>query len=263
MTAVSVGWTTGRQSRVSKFRAMVSRAVRVVESAPESSVAVSSTLGCAKQDSGEAVLVSQLIGRHVRRYRRRAAVGLVARRKGSGDRRARWRPFLRRGLSREPAATNGNGDGDGSASMIVDREAGYGAAPPRRPAFSDRFIAHMLTRNIRIEEDLVDQLFNSSEKRLARTLLLLARYGNPKSSHRVLPRSLRKPSPRWSARRAHASTSSLNKFTVGLFIEYNGGLKINDFAAERGPARLKRNRRCRFRRTPDCGTETPSSPVMS
>ena len=45
------------------------------------------------------------------------------------------------------------------------------------PAFSDRFIAHMLTRNIRIEEDLVDQLFNSSEKRLARTLLLLARYG--------------------------------------------------------------------------------------
>ena len=46
-----------------------------------------------------------------------------------------------------------------------------------QPEFSDRFIAHMLTRNIRIEEDLVDQLFNSSEKRLARTLLLLARYG--------------------------------------------------------------------------------------
>jgi Crp-like helix-turn-helix domain len=54
--------------------------------------------------------------------------------------------------------------------------------------FSDRFITHMLVRNIRIEEDLVDQLFNSSEKRLARALLLLARYGKPEETHRVLPR---------------------------------------------------------------------------
>jgi len=57
-----------------------------------------------------------------------------------------------------------------------------------RPAFADRFLSHMLTRNIRIEEDLIDQLFNSSEKRLARTLLLLARYGEPEASHRKLPR---------------------------------------------------------------------------
>ena len=56
------------------------------------------------------------------------------------------------------------------------------------PAFSDRFIAHMLARNIRIEEDLVDQLFNSSEKRLARTLLLLARYGKEDTPQRVLPK---------------------------------------------------------------------------
>ena len=55
-------------------------------------------------------------------------------------------------------------------------------------AFSDRFISHMLTRNIRIEEDLVDQLFNSSEKRLARTLLLLARYGKEDQPHGVLPK---------------------------------------------------------------------------
>ena len=54
------------------------------------------------------------------------------------------------------------------------------------PAFADRFLSHMLTRNIRIEEDLVDQLFNSTEKRLARTLLLLARYGQPEASHRAL-----------------------------------------------------------------------------
>ena len=50
-----------------------------------------------------------------------------------------------------------------------------------RPAFANRFLTHMLTRNIRIEEDLIDQLFNSSEKRLARALLLLARYGDPEA----------------------------------------------------------------------------------
>ncbi len=55
-------------------------------------------------------------------------------------------------------------------------------------ALSDRFIAYMLTRNIRVEEDLIDQLFNSSEKRLARALLLLSRYGKPDHVHRVLPR---------------------------------------------------------------------------
>ena len=53
---------------------------------------------------------------------------------------------------------------------------------------SDRFISHMLARNIRIEEDLIDQLFNSSEKRLARTLLLLARYGKQDKPVRVVPK---------------------------------------------------------------------------
>ena len=70
---------------------------------------------------------------------------------------------------------------------------------------SDRFIAHMLTRNIRIEEDLIDQLFNSSEKRLARTLLLLARYGKAgQADPRSCRRSRRRRSPRWSARRGRA-----------------------------------------------------------
>ena len=66
---------------------------------------------------------------------------------------------------------------------------------------SDRFIAHMLTRNIRIEEDLIDQLFNSSEKRLARTLLLLARYGKQDKPIRAVPRSRRRRSRRsWAPR---------------------------------------------------------------
>src|ERR1700694_855258 len=55
-------------------------------------------------------------------------------------------------------------------------------------AFSDRFITYMLQRNVRIEEDLIDQLFNSSEKRLARTLLLLARYGQEDKPHKLLPK---------------------------------------------------------------------------
>ena len=76
-------------------------------------------------------------------------------------------------------------------------------------AMSDRFIAHMLARNIRIEEDLIDQLFNSSEKRLARALLLLARYGKQDGSRRAwCRRSPRRRSPRWSARPARASISS-------------------------------------------------------
>ena len=73
----------------------------------------------------------------------------------------------------------------------------------KQHAMSDRFISHMLTRNIRIEEDLIDQLFNSSEKRLARTLLLLARYGKQDKPTRVVPRSRRRRSRRWSAPHVH------------------------------------------------------------
>jgi hypothetical protein len=75
----------------------------------------------------------------------------------------------------------------------------------RQHEMSDRFIAHMLTRNIRIEEDLIDQLFNSSEKRLARTLLLLARYGK---EDKPIRRSacLRRRWRRWWARRGRERT---------------------------------------------------------
>jgi CRP/FNR family transcriptional regulator, cyclic AMP receptor protein len=75
----------------------------------------------------------------------------------------------------------------GSTIIIVERPEMVRQLHAQ-PAFADRFLTHMLTRNIRIEEDLIDQLFNSSEKRLARTLLLLARYGEPEASHRTLPK---------------------------------------------------------------------------
>ena len=96
-----------------------------------------------------------------------------------------------------------------------------------QPAFSDRFIAHMLARNIRIEEDLVDQLFNSSEKRLARTLLLLARYGKEDASHRVLPKLSQETLAEMVGTTRSRVNFFMNKFRKLGFIEYNGGLKIH------------------------------------
>ena len=97
-----------------------------------------------------------------------------------------------------------------------------------KPAFADRFLTHMLTRNIRIEEDLIDQLFNSSEKRLARTLLLLARYGEPDASHRTLPRVSQETLAEMVGTTRSRVNFFMNKFRKLGFIEYNGGLKINN-----------------------------------
>ena len=94
--------------------------------------------------------------------------------------------------------------------------------------FSDRFIAHMLTRNIRIEEDLVDQLFNSSEKRLARTLLLLARYGKEDTTQRVLPKLSQETLAEMVGTTRSRVNFFMNKFRKLGLIEYNGrGLKVN------------------------------------
>jgi CRP-like cAMP-binding protein len=94
------------------------------------------------------------------------------------------------------------------------------------PALADRFLSHMLARNIRIEEDLIDHIFNSSEKRLARALLLLARYG---SDDRPLP--LPKLSQETLAEMVGTTRSRINffmnKFRDLGFIEYNGELKVN------------------------------------
>jgi CRP/FNR family transcriptional regulator, cyclic AMP receptor protein len=97
-----------------------------------------------------------------------------------------------------------------------------------QPAFADRFLTHMLTRNIRVEEDLIDQLFNSSEKRLARTLLLLARYGEPEVSHRALPRVSQETLAEMVGTTRSRVNYFMNKFRKLGFIEYNGGLKINN-----------------------------------
>jgi CRP/FNR family transcriptional regulator, cyclic AMP receptor protein len=95
------------------------------------------------------------------------------------------------------------------------------------PEFSNRFIAFMLSRNIRIEEDLVDQLFNSSEKRLARTLMLLARYGMADKPQGVLPKLSQEMLAEMIGTTRSRVNFFMNKFRKLGFIEYNGGLKIN------------------------------------
>jgi CRP-like cAMP-binding protein len=94
-------------------------------------------------------------------------------------------------------------------------------------AFSDRFITYMLSRNIRIEEDLVDQLFNSTEKRLARTLLLLARYGKEDQPQSVLPKISQETLAETIGTTRSRVNLFMNKFKKLGFIKYNGGLQIN------------------------------------
>jgi CRP/FNR family transcriptional regulator, cyclic AMP receptor protein len=94
-------------------------------------------------------------------------------------------------------------------------------------AFSDRFLTFMLARNIRIEQDLIDQLFNSSEKRLARTLLLLARYGKENQPQGILPKMSQETLAEMVGTTRSRVNFFMNKFRKLGFIKYNGGLQIN------------------------------------
>jgi CRP/FNR family cyclic AMP-dependent transcriptional regulator len=96
----------------------------------------------------------------------------------------------------------------------------------KQHAMSDRFISHILTRNIRIEEDLIDQLFNSSEKRLARTLLLLARYGKQAKPTREVPQISQETLAEMVGTTRSRVNFFLNKFRKLGFIEYEGDLPI-------------------------------------
>jgi CRP-like cAMP-binding protein len=112
-----------------------------------------------------------------------------------------------------------------SSVLIIEKDAMIQLLH-NEPAFSDRFISYMLTRNMRIEADLVDQLFNSSEKRLARTLLLLARYGHA-NPQRTLPKISQETLAEMIGATRSRVNFFMNKFRKLGLIEYNGGLKIN------------------------------------
>lgn len=98
----------------------------------------------------------------------------------------------------------------------------------KQHGFSDRFITHMLARNIRIEEDLVDQLFNSSEKRLARTLLLLARYGKHDRPVREVPPVSQETLAEMVGTTRSRVNFFMKKFQRLGFIDYRDGLKVNN-----------------------------------
>jgi CRP/FNR family cyclic AMP-dependent transcriptional regulator len=93
--------------------------------------------------------------------------------------------------------------------------------------FSDRFIAYMLARKVRVEEDLIDQLFNSCEKRLARTLLLLARYGNQEQPQKVLPKVSQEMLAEMIGTTRSRVNFFMNKFRKLGFIQYNGEIHVN------------------------------------
>jgi len=93
---------------------------------------------------------------------------------------------------------------------------------------SDRFIAYLLTRNIRVEEDLVDQLFNSIEKRLARALLLLARYGKQDQPQKTLPKVSQETLAEMVGTTRSRVNMFMNKFRKLGFIHYNGGIQVHN-----------------------------------
>ena len=115
----------------------------------------------------------------------------------------------------------------GSTILLVDKDEMVRVLH-KQPALSDRFIAHILLRYIRIEEDLLDQLFNSSEKRLARTLVLLTRYGKEDTPQK----GLQEISQATLAQMVGTTRSRVNffmkKFQRLGFIDYRNGLKVNN-----------------------------------
>lgn len=95
------------------------------------------------------------------------------------------------------------------------------------PLFSELFVAHLLSRNIKIEEDLVDQLFNSSEKRLARVLLLLANFGKEGKTEPLIPKISQETLAGIVGTTRSRVSFFMNRFRKLGFIDYNGGLHVH------------------------------------
>lgn len=96
-----------------------------------------------------------------------------------------------------------------------------------KPGFADFFMSHVLARTIRVEEDLVDQLFNSSERRLARLLLLLSNFGKESEAQLVTPKISQETLAQMVGTSRSRVSSFMNNFRKLGFIEYNGGLRVH------------------------------------
>src|SRR5688572_16002220 len=113
-----------------------------------------------------------------------------------------------------------------SAVAVIDKEH-MAEMLHSQPALNEQFLTHMLKRNIRIEEDLIDHLFNSMEKRLARTLLLLARYATEDGSpQRIVPKLSQEMLPEIDGTTRGRVNFFMNKFRKLGLIDYNGGIKV-------------------------------------
>jgi CRP/FNR family transcriptional regulator, cyclic AMP receptor protein len=139
---------------------------------------------------------------------------------GSGD-------FVGEGaLAGQPVRT-GTATAMAATTALVIGKTEMLRALHEQPAFSDYFIAYLLSRNTRAEADLIDQLFNHTEKRLARALLLLAHYGKPNGPHRVLPKISQETLAEMIGTTRSRVNFFMRKFRKLEFLEYKGGLKIN------------------------------------
>jgi CRP/FNR family transcriptional regulator, cyclic AMP receptor protein len=113
-----------------------------------------------------------------------------------------------------------------STVLRVERQVAL-KAMREHPDFAGTFVAHLLSRNIRIEEDLADQLFNSSEKRLARTLLLLARFGKDGRPEKVIPKVSQETLAEMVGTTRSRVSYFMNKFRKLGFIRYNGEIEVH------------------------------------
>jgi CRP/FNR family transcriptional regulator, cyclic AMP receptor protein len=114
-----------------------------------------------------------------------------------------------------------------STTVLIIEKAAMLQLLRDEPTFSERFIAYILARNLRIEADLVDHLFNSSEKRLARALLLLARYGDQGGPERLIPKISQETLAEMIGTTRSRVNLFMNRFRDLGFIEYNGNIKVN------------------------------------
>jgi CRP/FNR family transcriptional regulator, cyclic AMP receptor protein len=113
-----------------------------------------------------------------------------------------------------------------AALMRIERAAVV-AAIHEEPAFSEMFIAHLLTRTLRVEADLVDQLFNSSERRLARLLLLLANFGKEGKPEPIIAKISQETLAEMIGTTRSRVSYFMNKFRKLGFIDYNGGIEVH------------------------------------
>ena len=146
---------------------------------------------------------------------REAVIGMI----GAGD-------FFGEGCLAGQTLRMGTATATTASTVLIIEKGEMVRLLHEEPALADRFIAHVLSRNIRIEEDLIDQLFNSSEKRLARALLLLANYGKDDPPIRTVPTVSQEVLAEIVGTTRSRVNFFMNKFRRLGFIEYNGGITI-------------------------------------